>query len=63
MMQDGRGVVVASLWNGFGVELVDVVDVRRSDCCNQLGGAGACDCSLVVVVVSGKLGTAIEGVV
>jgi hypothetical protein len=49
------GIRVASVWDGWGVVLVDVEDVVRANGCNGLGGAGKCNGCAIVVGVSGAL--------
>ncbi len=53
------GIGVASVWDGWGVELFEVEDVVRANHCNGLGGAGKCSRCAIVVDVSGTLGTSV----
>ncbi len=53
------GIGVASVWDGWGVELVNVEDVVRANSCNGLGGAGKCNGCAIVVSVSGALGASV----
>ncbi len=55
----GVGIRVASVWDRWGVELVDVEDVVRANSCNELGGAGKCDGCAIVVCVSNALGASV----
>ncbi len=59
MWGGGVGIGMASVWDGWGVELVDVEDVVRANRCNGLGGAGKCDGCAIVVGVSGALGASV----
>ncbi len=60
-MWGGRvGIGVASVGNGWSVELVDVEDVVRASCrCNGLGGAGKSDSCAIVIGVSSALGASV----
>jgi hypothetical protein len=55
----GVGIGVASVWDGWDVELVDVEDVVSANSCNGLGGAGKCNGCAIVVCVSGALGASV----
>jgi hypothetical protein len=55
----GVGIEVASVWDRWSVELVDVENVVGANCCNGLGGAGKCDGCAIVVGVSSTLGTSV----
>ncbi len=59
MWGGGVGIGVASVWDGWGVELVDVEDVVRANRCNGLGGAGKCNGCAIVVGVSSTLGASV----
>ncbi len=50
---------MASVWDGWGVELVDVEDVVRANSCNGLGGASKCNGCAIVVCVSGLLSASV----
>ncbi len=59
MWGGGVGIGVASVWDGWGVELVDMEDVVRANHCNGLGGAGKCNGCAIVVRVSSTLGASV----
>ncbi len=59
MWGGGVGIGVASVLDGWGVELVDMKDVVRANLCNGLGAAGKCNGCAIVVGVSGALGTSV----
>ncbi len=59
MWGGGAGIGVASVGDGWSVELVDVEDVVGANRCNGLGGAGKCDVSAIVVGVGSALGTSV----
>ncbi len=59
MWGGGVGIGVDSVWDRWGVELVDVEDVGRANHCNGLGGAGKCNCCAIKVGVSGTLGASV----
>ncbi len=50
---------MASVWDGWSVELVDVENVVRANCCNGLGEAGKCNGCAIVVGVSSVLGASV----
>ncbi len=59
MWGGGVGIGVASVWDGWGVKLVDVEDIVKANHCNGLGGVGKCNGCAIVVGVSGMLGTSV----
>ncbi len=63
-MWGGRvGIGVASVGDGWSVELVDVEDVVGANRCNGLGGAGKCDGCAIVFGVGSALGeSVVDGV-
>jgi hypothetical protein len=59
----GVGIWVASVGDGWSVELVDVEDVVGANCGNGLGGAGKCNgCALVLGVGSALGASVVAGV-
>ncbi len=59
MWRGSVGIRGGSVWAGWGVEIVDVEDVVRANCCNGLGGAGKCGGCAIAVGVSGMLGASV----
>ncbi len=59
MWGGGVGIRVASVWDRWIVELVDVEDVVGANPCNGLGGAGKCNSCAIVVGVGSTLGTSV----
>jgi hypothetical protein len=53
------GIGVASVGDGWSVELDDVEDVVGANCCNGLGGAGKCNGCAIVVGVGSTLGASV----
>ncbi len=59
MWGGGVGIGVASVGDGWSVELVGMEDVVRANCCNGLGGAGKWDGCAIVVGVGSTLGASL----
>jgi hypothetical protein len=55
----GVGIGVASVRDGWSVELVEVEDVVGANCGNGLGGAGKCNGCAIVVGVNSVLGASV----
>jgi hypothetical protein len=55
----GVRIGVASVGEGWSVELVDMEDVVGANRCNGLGGAGKCNGCAIVVRVGSTLGTSV----
>ncbi len=59
MWGGGVGIGVASIWDGWSVELVDMENSVGANRYNELGGAGKCDDCGIVVGVGSTLGASV----
>ncbi len=59
MWSGGVRIGVASVRDRWSVELVDLKDVVRANCGNELGGAGKCNGCAIVVGVGSMLGASV----